>query len=45
MRPRDLFRGLRGSIGGGQGVPGGQEGASIGDPMGPSGWFDKSPDY
>ena len=27
MRPRDLFTGLRGSIGwGGQGVPGGQEG-------------------
>ena len=26
MRPRDLFTGLRGSMGGGQGVPGGQEG-------------------
>ena len=40
MRPRDLFRGPRGPMGG-QGVPWGQEGHP-GDPMWPSGWFDES---
>ena len=43
MRPRDLFIGLRGRLGGCQGVPGGQ-GEHIRDPMGPSGWFDESSD-
>ena len=28
---------------GGQGVSGG-EGGHLGDPMGPSGWFDEAPD-
>ena len=39
MRPRDLLRGPRGLIGGGH-WPGGR----LGDPMGPSGWFDESSD-
>ena len=40
MRIRDLFRGLRGSMGG-AGVLGG-EGWHLVDPLGPSGWFDES---
>ena len=45
MRPRDLFtvQGSLGVDGGGLGVPGGQ-GGHLGDPMGPSGWFDESSD-
>ena len=43
MRPRDLFKGHWGSMGGSLGVPGGQ-GGHLGDPMGPSGWFDESSD-
>ena len=43
MTLRNLFRGLRGSMVGGQGVPGGQ-GGCLGYPMEPSGWFDGSPD-
>ena len=42
MRPRDLFRGPRGFMGG-QGVPVGQ-GGHLGDPMGPSGRLDESSD-
>ena len=42
MRIRDLFRGLRGSMGG-AGVLGG-EGWHLVDPLGPSGWFDESSD-
>ena len=41
MRPRDLFKGHWGSRGGdGDGGQGGH----LGDPMGPSGWFDESSD-
>ena len=40
MRPRDLFMGPRGSIGGARG-PRGSRGHS-GDPMGPWGLFDES---
>ena len=43
MRPRDLFMGLRGSIGGLPGGPRGSRGHPT-DPMGPSGWFDESSD-
>ena len=42
MRPRDLFMGLRGSMGG-QGVPEGQGGHLV-DPTGLLGWFDESSD-
>ena len=42
MRPRDLFRGPSESMGGGQGVPGGQ-GGHLRDPTVPTGWFDESP--
>ena len=41
MRPRDLFMGLRGLIGGLPGGPGGSRG-HLGDPMRPLGWFDES---
>ena len=41
MRPRDLFIGLRGSIGGMPEGPRGSRGHSR-DPMGPKGWFDES---
>ena len=43
MRLKDLFKDLRGSIRMGHGVPGGQ-GGCLGDPIGPSGWFDESLD-
>ena len=33
----------QGVQGGGQGISGGQEG-HLGDPIGPSGWIDESPD-
>ena len=41
MRPRDLFMGLKGLIGG---LPGGAvwSRGHPGDPMGPEGWFDES---
>ena len=41
MRPRELFRDLRGSMGGGG--PRGSRG-HLRDPLGPSGWFDESSD-
>ena len=43
MRPRDLFMGLRGSIGGLPGGPRGSRGHPR-DPIWPSGWFDESSD-
>ena len=41
MRPRELFRNSRGSMGGGG--PGGSNGYLV-DPLGPSGWCDESSD-
>ena len=41
MRPRELFRDSRGLMGGGG--PRGSRG-HLGDPLGPSGWFDESSD-
>ena len=43
MRPRDLLRGSGGAMGGGPGGPRGL-GRRLGDPIGPSGWFEESPD-
>ena len=41
MRPRELFRDSKGLMGGGG--PRGSRG-HLGDPLGPSGWFDESSD-
>ena len=48
MRPRDLLRGPRGAMGEGAGgsqprTPRGSRG-HLGDPLGPSGWFDMCSD-